>query len=106
MSSRFMTKAHLTGNKDLLIAWTAELNALGHKEQLAALIRDSFERVSEVDDIDRAITKDTFWQTVMEGIREDSSFSRTVEEIMRLITPFEGDKSPVRGYSNSGGGLA
>ena len=86
MSSRFMTKDHLTGNVDLLIRWTAELKE-GYREQLTALIEDFFERVSHADNINNAIAEDPFWQTVMEGTKNSSSFSRTVRDIMDEITP-------------------
>ncbi len=115
--SHFMTKDHLTGNMELLLRWSSELEAQEYKKQLAALveeenittavveipppsqsqlatlIEDSFESASYADDIDKAIAEDPFWQTVVEGTREDSSFNRIADDIVRSITPFDGDRS-------------
>ena len=93
VESRFMTKEHLTGNPELLIRWTDELEK--HPDglrQLHAFIESSFREAYNTYDVDQVPSKDSFWTTVLKAIREDSDFAFEVKRILRDITPVREDQ--------------
>ncbi len=104
--SRFMTKAHLTGNWELLIRWSSKLN-FGIDRQFSGFIASSYREAHKTYDVDGVLEKDEFWQTVVRASNESDGFGRRVQEIIRRITPVQRDREiPIRGARPYGGGPA
>ncbi len=93
VDSHFMTKTHLTGNPDLLIRWTDELEQQEQGlEQFSALIRSSFEGTDNLDDVARIVDNDPFFVTVTQASREDTTFSRRTQPLLRENIPFNTER--------------
>ena len=90
VKSRFITKEHLTGNPELLIRWTDELEKHpGGLYQLSGFIESSFREVHNAYDIEQVLSKDAFWTTVLKAVRESPDFALTVHRILQNIIPLD-----------------
>lgn len=97
VESRFMTKTHLTGNTDLLIRWSDELEKQGDLRQLSVLIEDSYRKAHDVYNVDEVIKRDDFWNTVLKASREDANFDNRVKRILQdIISGREGRTQRIR----------
>ncbi len=105
IDSKFMTKAHLTGNVDLLIEWKREIPHylfIGADDQLDVFIRSSLHEASLKTDVNKALSNDPFWKTLVRAAREKSLFSWDFERRLQRITPVKQDQPPSGGFGDDG----
>ena len=107
VDSRFMTKDHLAGNTYLLIQWKqAQLKFTNlMDDQLNVLIRSSLNEASLASDVEKALLKDPFWQTLIKAGKENLDFSEDFERRLQRITPVEQDQPSPPPLGGGSGGL-
>lgn len=104
VNSKFMTRAHLAGRPDLLVAWSGEIpSESSFGGQLSDLIISTFDEASSSSHPKQTLAKNPFWKTVLKATRDNDSIRIKVNSILERITPVKQDKPKP---SFGGGGFA